>query len=162
MLKFSLTNNPPYYTPTNFLKNGAITISLADILKRLFRKDILDMELAGPELIFVSYPQSVFRKIRIRKILPYPPYKEFFGNRIPIRDIPYFLKQCAQALSVMNPPWLWSILFFLTLFVLGIDSVFSSVEVVNTTIADFKFENARPIRREIIALFVCVVSFGVA
>ena len=120
------------------------------------------MELAGPELIFVSYPQSVFRKIRIRKILPYPPYKEFFGNRIPIRDIPYFLKQCAQALSVMNPPWLWSILFFLTLFVLGIDSVFSSVEVVNTTIADFKFENARPIRREIIALFVCLVSFGVA
>ena len=34
-----------------------------------------------------------------------------------------------QALSTMTPQWLWSILFFLTLFVLGIDSVFSSVEV---------------------------------
>jgi len=81
------------------------------------------MELAGPELIFVSYP---------------------------------------QALSDMEPPWLWSILFFLTLFVLGIDSVFSSVEVVNTTVADFMLENSRPIRRELIALFVCLVSFGVA
>ena len=35
-----------------------------------------------------------------------------------------------QALATMKPEWLWSILFFLTLFVLGIDSVFSSVEVL--------------------------------
>ena len=39
-----------------------------------------------------------------------------------------------QALSEMTPPCLWSVLFFSTLFILGIDSVFSSVECVNTTI----------------------------
>ena len=39
-----------------------------------------------------------------------------------------------QALSEMTPPCLWSVLFFGTLFILGIDSVFSSVECVNTTI----------------------------
>ena len=59
--------------------------------------DIPDLAVAGPELVFVAYP---------------------------------------QALVDMSPPWLWSILFFFTLFVLGIDSVFSSVEVVNTTIHD--------------------------
>ena len=62
----------------------------------------------------------------------------------------------------MTPPWLWSILFFLTLFILGIDSVFSSVEVINTTIADLMRERSKPYRKEIIAGFVCFVLFLVA
>ena len=41
-----------------------------------------------------------------------------------------------QALSEMMPPALWSTLFFFTLFVLGIDSIFSSIECVNNSIND--------------------------
>ena len=41
-----------------------------------------------------------------------------------------------QALSEMMPPALWSTMFFFCLFVLGIDSVFSSVECCNNALED--------------------------
>ena len=61
-------------------------------------KDIRDLAVQGPELVFVAYPQAFIQ---------------------------------------MFPSQMWSLLFFLTLFILGIDSVFSSIEVVNTSINDF-------------------------
>ena len=48
-----------------------------------------------------------------------------------------------QALVDMSPIWLWAPLFFMTLFIVGIDSVFSGVEVINTTIFDILHEHRR-------------------
>ena len=62
-----------------------------------------------------------------------------------------------QALSSMQPTLLWSILFFFSLFLLGIDSVFSSVEVVNQTIIDRM--NTKKFGRETVAFVVCLVLF---
>ena len=61
-------------------------------------KDIRELAVQGPELVFVAYPQAFIQ---------------------------------------MFPSQMWSLLFFVTLFILGIDSVFSSIEVVNTSINDF-------------------------
>ena len=57
-----------------------------------------------------------------------------------------------QALATMTPQWLWSILFFLTLFVLGI----------NTIIIDFAISYNRKIRRELVAGVVCLAVFALA
>jgi neurotransmitter:Na+ symporter, NSS family len=62
-----------------------------------------------------------------------------------------------QALSTL--PWaapLFSILFFITLLTLGIDSAFSLVEAVNTVITD-KFNN---VRKNDIAFLVCSISLA--
>jgi len=65
-----------------------------------------------------------------------------------------------QALSEMMPPALWSTLFFFTLFVLGIDSIFSSIECVNNSINDLLQQRGyKTVRLELIALAVCLVGF---
>lgn len=60
-----------------------------------------------------------------------------------------------QALSLMPAAWIFAVLFFLTLLMLGIDSAFSLVEAVNTVIGD-KYHN---LKRGTIAFWVCTVSF---
>jgi len=60
-------------------------------------------------------------------------------------------------------PPIWSILFFLTLIMLGIDSQFGNIEVIVTTLAD-SF-NGRILKsvfkgsKKLLSLFVCVVTF---
>ncbi|XP_076334048.1 sodium-dependent neutral amino acid transporter B(0)AT3-like [Tachypleus tridentatus] len=54
----------------------------------------------------------------------------------------------------------WSILFFLMLFTLGIDSQFGTLEGVITSIVDLKlFPN---LRKEILTGVICLVSFGMS
>ena len=65
-----------------------------------------------------------------------------------------------QALSSMRPSMLWSFLFFFSLFLLGIDSIFSSVEVVNSTIIDIM--GSKRLNRETVAGIVCLVLFGLS
>ena len=59
-----------------------------------------------------------------------------------------------QALSLMPFATFFSLLFFLVLFTLAIDSAFSLVEAVNTTVCD-----KTKIKRQHIALIVCVLGF---
>lgn len=59
-----------------------------------------------------------------------------------------------KALSMMPLSWFFSILFFLTLLSLGIDSAFSLVEAVNTSITDVRNK-----RREEVAFWVCLIAF---
>ena len=47
--------------------------------------------------------------------------------------------------------WLWSIMFFLTLFVLGIDSIFSSIECLNITVLDVLGNMKITIKRVMVA-----------
>ncbi|MCH1429295.1 MAG: sodium-dependent transporter [Chlamydiales bacterium] len=61
-----------------------------------------------------------------------------------------------KALSLMPAPNLVSIMFFLMLLTLGIDSAFSLVEAINTSIKDV-FKN---VTKERIAFYVCSVAFG--
>lgn len=68
-----------------------------------------------------------------------------------------------QALSEMMPPALWSTMFFFCLFVLGIDSVFSSVECCNNALEDILHNQGyKAVRKEFIALAVCAVAFCLA
>ncbi|MFQ5475017.1 MAG: sodium-dependent transporter [Candidatus Nanoarchaeia archaeon] len=60
-----------------------------------------------------------------------------------------------QALSLMPLAGLFSVLFFLTLLSLGIDSAFSLVEAVNTVIVD----KAKNIAQKKIAAIVCLMAF---
>jgi len=60
-----------------------------------------------------------------------------------------------KALSLMPLPTVFSIIFFLTLVSLAIDSAFSLVEAISTVISD-RIENAK---REIIAAIVCLLGF---
>ena len=50
-------------------------------------------------------------------------------------------------------------MFFLTLFVLGIDSIFSSIECLNITILDVLGNMKISIKREAIAFISCSVAF---
>jgi len=50
-------------------------------------------------------------------------------------------------------------MFFLTLFVLGIDSIFSSIECLNITILDVLGNMKISIKRELIAFISCAVAF---
>ena len=61
----------------------------------------------------------------------------------------------------MNPSPLWSILFFLMIFMLGIDSQFTMVETLVTTINDeFGFYVKKYLkRREFLVLIICVILF---
>ena len=59
-----------------------------------------------------------------------------------------------QALSLMPFATLFSVLFFITLFTLAIDSAFSLVEAVNTSIKD-----KTKMKKQHIALIVCVLGF---
>lgn len=60
-----------------------------------------------------------------------------------------------QALSLLPLPGLFSVLFFATLLMLGIDSAFSLVESVNTVIADRSAKTAK----HVIAALVCLLAF---
>jgi len=60
-----------------------------------------------------------------------------------------------EALSLMPLPWLFSLLFFLILLTLGIDSAFSLVEAINTVFLD-RSEN---IKLPQISFWVCLVGF---
>ena len=78
--------------------SGFIVFAVLGNISYILDKDIRELAVQGPELVFVAYPQAFIQ---------------------------------------MFPSQMWSLLFFLTLFILGIDSVFSSIEVVNTSINDF-------------------------
>jgi len=60
-----------------------------------------------------------------------------------------------QALSLMPFATFFSLLFFLTLFTLAIDSAFSLVEAINTTITD-----KLKIKKKYVALIVCILGFS--
>lgn len=60
-----------------------------------------------------------------------------------------------EALSLMPLPWLFSLLFFLMLFTLGIDSAFSLVEAINTAFTD----RTETIKTEKISFWVCLFGF---
>ncbi|OIO80848.1 sodium-dependent transporter [Candidatus Pacearchaeota archaeon CG1_02_32_132] len=60
-----------------------------------------------------------------------------------------------EALTLLPWAWLFSALFFLTLLSLGIDSAFSIVEAINTTIGDRYKKPNRPK----IAFFTCLACF---
>lgn len=60
-----------------------------------------------------------------------------------------------EALSLMPFSWFFAVIFFLTLFSLGIDSAFSNTEAINTAIGD---RWKRPNRPKI-AFWVCTISF---
>ena len=60
-----------------------------------------------------------------------------------------------KALSLMPLPWLFSILFFVMLLSLGIDSLFSIVEVLNAVFLD-KYRN---ITLPVISFWVCFAGF---
>ena len=68
-----------------------------------------------------------------------------------------------QIFKNLPAPYLWSILFFLTLIMLGVDSQFAYVEVVITTLADS--DNGNFMRKffggnkQLLSLFVCAVAF---
>jgi len=62
-----------------------------------------------------------------------------------------------QALSSMNPGWLWSALFFLTLFLLGINSIFATVEAGNAALIDFLQKKGKKVKRELLAAGVCAL-----
>ena len=61
-----------------------------------------------------------------------------------------------KALSLMPFASFFSVLFFLTLITLAIDSAFSLVEAINVVITD-KIKNAK---REVVALIVCLLGFS--
>jgi len=60
-----------------------------------------------------------------------------------------------EALSLMPLPWLFSLLFFLILLTLGIDSAFSLVEAINTVFLD-RSENTKIPQ---ISFLVCLIGF---
>lgn len=62
-----------------------------------------------------------------------------------------------EALSLMPFPAVFSVVFFLTLLTLGIDSAFSLVEAVNTAIADT--DNKRKWKTYKVAFVVCLIGF---
>jgi SNF family Na+-dependent transporter len=66
-----------------------------------------------------------------------------------------------EALRNMSLSPLWSILFFLMIFMLGIDSQFTMVETVVTTIEDeFRVQVRKYFkRREFLVLAICVLTF---
>ncbi|XP_002122771.2 sodium- and chloride-dependent GABA transporter ine [Ciona intestinalis] len=67
-----------------------------------------------------------------------------------------------QIFSNLPVPQLWSAIFFLMLVCMGIDSQFAMIEVVNTTLSDVwdgKLLTKYFKRKELLALFVCVIAF---
>ena len=64
-----------------------------------------------------------------------------------------------HALSQMPFPRVWSIIFFLMLLCLGIDSQFATVEVIITSIKDGFAGLERRLRHEVLVLLVCLASF---
>ncbi len=64
-----------------------------------------------------------------------------------------------HALSQMPFPQLWSVIFFLMLLFLGIDSQFATVEVIITSIKDGCHGMEFKIRHEVLVLLVCLASF---
>jgi NSS family neurotransmitter:Na+ symporter len=60
-----------------------------------------------------------------------------------------------EALSLMPLPWLFSLIFFLILLTLGIDSAFSLVEAINTVFLD----RSEKIKLAQISLWVCLFGF---
>ncbi|XP_071946346.1 sodium- and chloride-dependent GABA transporter ine-like [Antedon mediterranea] len=66
------------------------------------------------------------------------------------------------AFSAMPVPQLWSVLFFIMLICLGIDSQFAMVEVVITTLMD-GFPKLKPLyfnRKEVLVLYICLFTFA--
>ncbi|XP_033099510.1 sodium- and chloride-dependent GABA transporter ine-like [Anneissia japonica] len=66
------------------------------------------------------------------------------------------------AFSAMPVPQLWSVLFFIMLICLGLDSQFAMVEVVITTLMD-GFPRLKPFyfnRKEVLVLYVCLFTFA--
>ncbi|KAM9359164.1 sodium- and chloride-dependent GABA transporter 2-like [Symphorus nematophorus] len=65
-----------------------------------------------------------------------------------------------QALAMMPMPQIWSICFFVMLYLLGLDTQFVAMEVVITSIVDmFPTTMRRAGRRERLLLLFCLVSF---
>jgi len=66
-----------------------------------------------------------------------------------------------HALSQMPFPQLWSVIFFLMLILLGVDSQFATVEVMITSLKDGYpgFIENKLKRHEVLVLLVCLVSF---
>jgi len=63
-----------------------------------------------------------------------------------------------HALSQMPFPQVWSVVFFLMLLCLGIDSQFATVEVIITSLKD-GFKTMQDLRHEVLVLIVCAASF---
>ena len=78
-------------------------------------------------------------------------------NQLSTQGLELIFVSYPQALSSMQPSAMWSILFFSSLFLLGIDSVFASVEVVLSTIMDSI--RSKKIKREMMAGLVCFTLF---
>ncbi|CAN9505925.1 unnamed protein product [Ophioblennius macclurei] len=65
-----------------------------------------------------------------------------------------------QAVAMMPLPQLWASCFFIMLILLGLDTVFTGLETITSTVIDmFPRQMRRPWRREIFLVFFCLICF---
>ncbi|XP_034407781.1 sodium- and chloride-dependent GABA transporter 3-like [Cyclopterus lumpus] len=65
-----------------------------------------------------------------------------------------------QAVAMMPLPQLWAVCFFLMLMLLGLDTLFTGLETITSSVIDmFPGQMRRPWRREIFLFFFCAISF---
>ncbi|XP_034408420.1 LOW QUALITY PROTEIN: sodium- and chloride-dependent GABA transporter 3-like, partial [Cyclopterus lumpus] len=65
-----------------------------------------------------------------------------------------------QAVAMMPLPQLWAVCFFLMLILLGLDTLFTGLETITSSMIDmFPGQMRRPWRREIFLFFFCSISF---
>ncbi|XP_041812218.1 sodium- and chloride-dependent betaine transporter-like [Chelmon rostratus] len=65
-----------------------------------------------------------------------------------------------QAVAMMPLPQLWAACFFIMLILLGLDTVFTGLETITSSVIDmFPGQMRRPWRREIFLVFFCSVCF---
>uniref|UniRef100_UPI0037E8F668 sodium- and chloride-dependent GABA transporter 2-like n=1 Tax=Semicossyphus pulcher TaxID=241346 RepID=UPI0037E8F668 len=65
-----------------------------------------------------------------------------------------------QAVAMMPLPQLWAACFFIMLILLGLDTLFSGLETITSSVIDmFPGQMRRPWRREIFLIFLCSVGF---
>ncbi|XP_019959998.2 sodium- and chloride-dependent GABA transporter 2-like [Paralichthys olivaceus] len=65
-----------------------------------------------------------------------------------------------QAVAMMPLPQLWAVCFFIMLILLGLDTTFSGLETITSSVIDmFPKTMRRPRRREIFLLLLCFVCF---
>ncbi|XP_029683126.1 sodium- and chloride-dependent neutral and basic amino acid transporter B(0+)-like [Takifugu rubripes] len=113
-------------------------------------------------MIFISYGTSVLAGIAIFSILGHmahiyrKPIGEVVKEGFGLAFIAY-----PEALTQLPISPLWCVLFFFMLFIIGVDSQFTLIEVIITCICD-SFPEVAKTRRHFIAFTICAVIFLLA